>query len=183
MKLPTRHAFAGFLVGLVAGLGVAGAAAIYLTAAPLPFVNKVQPSTENITPVAQDPNKPLFSAHIPTAAAGAGPDAAAVGTAAPVVEAPAPAGAAAAAGAPAAGGADDSRFLLQVGAYKSSEDADAARARLALIGLDGKVTQVQSDGTTVFRVRLGPYGKLDDLDGIRRTLADNGIEAQLVHQK
>jgi cell division protein FtsN len=73
--------------------------------------------------------------------------------------------------------------MLQVGAYKSAEDADAARARLALLGLDAKVSDIQSEGSTVYRVRLGPYGKLDDLDGIRRTLADNGIDAQLVHQK
>jgi cell division protein FtsN len=33
----------------------------------------------------------------------------------------------------------------------------------------------------LYRVRLGPYRELDDLSGIRRTLSENGIEAQVVH--
>ena len=193
----------GFLAGLVAGLGIAAAAALYLTSAPLPFVNKVQPSTENVTPDTGDPNRSLFSPHIPTAPAAAA-GAAALAETQPKIAATAaaPAGGAqpeAAAGAAppatpalAAPGAanppateqasaDGGRLMLQVGAYKTADDADAARARLALLGLDAQVTQVQADGTTLYRVRLGPYGQLDDLNGIRRTLSENGMEPQLVH--
>ena len=86
---------------------------------------------------------------------------------------------------PAAAGAapdEGARLMLQAGAYKSAQDADGMRARLALLGLDAKVSTYQQDGATVlYRVRLGPYGGLDDLSGIRRTLAENGIEAQVVH--
>ena len=53
----------GFIVGLVVGLGVAVAVALYITNAPVPFVNKVRPASENINPGAggqlPDPNKPL----------------------------------------------------------------------------------------------------------------------------
>jgi cell division protein FtsN len=176
----------GFLAGLVLGLGIAAAAAIYITAAPLPFVNRVQPSTENVTPDAGDPNRSLFSPHIPSAApsAPAAADAAKPGAGAAADAVPAnPPPAAAPEGAPAAEAAGEAgvRLMLQVGAYKSAEDADAARARLALLGLDGKVTEVQVDGKTLYRVRLGPYGQLDDLNGIRRTLSENGMEPQLVH--
>ncbi|SPE31774.1 Cell division protein (fragment) [Burkholderiales bacterium] len=71
--------------------------------------------------------------------------------------------------------------MLQVGAFRSADDADAVRARLALLGLDGKVFAVLAEGTTLYRVRLGPYGQLDDLNGIRRTLSENGMEPQIVH--
>jgi cell division protein FtsN len=200
----------GFLAGLVTGLAAAAIAAVYLTNAPLPFVNKVQPSTENITPDATDPNRPLFSAHIPDAPAGptANPHTEDAGVANAAAPAPPPIASAPAPRTPAAGeapalapppasnpskpaessaaatvGDANGRLMLQVGAYKSPQDADAARARLALLGLDAKVTEVTADNVTLYRVRLGPYGQLDDLNGIRRTLSENGMEPQLVHAR
>jgi len=185
----------GFLAGLVLGLGIAAGAAIYLTKAPLPFVNKVQRSTENVTPDPVDPNHALYSPHIPNAVAPpAGAPAPVPVPVEPAAGGPAAAPAAGAAGpvdggASAAAGPADApappggRLMLQVGAYKNIDDADAARARLALLGLDGKVTEVQLDGATLYRVRLGPYGQLDDLNGIRRTLSENGMEPQLVHAR
>src|SRR5450631_1275016 len=175
----------GFLAGLVTGLVIAVVIALYLTNSPVPFVNKVQRSTENITPDTADPNHSLFSPQIPSpsaeqagravpsapaaaetrSATGAPPGAAAApGTAAPGNAAGAGVSANDAAGNPASDGGN--RQMLQVGAYKSGDDADAVRARLALLGLDAKVTAVQSDGATLYRVRLGPYGALDDLNGI-----------------
>jgi cell division protein FtsN len=183
----------GFFAGLVLGLGIAALTAVYLTKAPLPFVNKVQRSTENVTPDSGDPNRSLFSPHIPTAQAPSGTGAATPAeVAGNVGVSPLPSGPAASPGAapqaadPGAANQDATaetggRLMLQVGAYKSADDADVARARLALLGLDAKVTEVQSDGTTLYRVRLGPYGRLDDLNGIRRTLSENGMEPQLVH--
>lgn len=176
MSARKPQALLGFLAGLVTGLAISGGAALYLTLAPLPFINKVQPSTEKVTPVPGDPNKSLYSPHIPSAAPADTPAAAAPG--APAVPASAAPGAQ-----PEAQAAESGKLFLQVGAYKSTSDADAARARLALLGLDGKITEVQSDGASLYRVRLGPYGKLDDLDGIRKTLSENGIEAQLIHHQ
>ena len=53
----------GFILGLVLGLGIAVAVALYITNAPVPFVNKVRPASENVNPSAggqlPDPNKPL----------------------------------------------------------------------------------------------------------------------------
>jgi cell division protein FtsN len=196
LRIPTT--LYGFLAGLVSGLFIAATAAVILTRAPLPFINRVTPSTENVTPDAGDPNRSLFSPHIPGPAPAADAAPTPPPAAAPAATPPAGGGAGAAsgagpgapavpgamgAGAAAAAEAADSgpRLMLQVGAFKSSEDADAARARLALLGLDAKVTEVQVEGKTLYRVRLGPYGQLDDLNGIRRTLSENGMEPQLVH--
>ncbi len=186
----------GFLAGLISGLAICAVLALYLTHAPVPFVNKVQQATENVTPESVDPNRPLFSPQIPSAQ----PDAASASTApaapggaqgpgaasAPPASAPPeppPIAAAPTPGAATETSADagTSRVMLQVGAFRSADDADAVRARLALLGLDGKVFAVTADGATLYRVRLGPYGQLDDLNGIRRTLSDNGMEAQVVH--
>ena len=180
----------GFAGGLVAGLAISVAIALYLTHSPVPFINKVQRSTENITPEPGDPNKSLFSPQIPTAQPGeAGralppPADARDGGAGAVGSTPVP-GTPAAAPAPvpdtAVQGDGGPRLMLQVGAFRNADDADAIRARLALLGLDAKVTTVQVDGNTLYRVRLGPYGQLDDLNGIQRTLSENGMEPQIVH--
>jgi len=181
----------GFVAGLVLGLGVAVAVAIYITRAPAPLVNKVKPPSESVNPAAAngelpDPNKPLYAApHADPAVAAAAAAASAAVTAKPSPGAasaslvPASASSVGARGAD-AGIADTNRFLLQAGAYRSADDADAVRARLAMLGLDAKVVPRDQDGSTLYRVRLGPYGRVEELDKIRQVLATNGIDVQVV---
>jgi cell division protein FtsN len=179
------RAVSGFVVGLLFGIGLSAVAAFYITHSPVPFVNKVQRPTENVNPGAggqlPDPNKPLYSnrAAIPVAPPATAPGAE---EKPPAAAAAAPAPAAPAATAPAATADASGRVMLQTGAFKSAQDADAMRARLALLGLDARVSQVTQDAgaTVLYRVRIGPYRELDDLSGIRRTLSENGIEAQVV---
>ena len=173
----------GFVAGVVAGVAASTAVALYITKAPVPFVNKVQRPTANVDPGAggqlPDPNKPLFANRAVVPVAPAEHPAAPAGAAEDAKTAPPAGGAPAAAPAP----SDTARVMLQTGAFKAEQDADAMRARLALLGLDARVYQVVQDGgaTVLYRVRIGPYRELDDLSGIKRTLAENGIEAQVVH--
>ena len=39
------------------------------------------------------------------------------------------------------------------------------------------------NGVTFYRVRVGPYGQLDDMNKARTRLAENGIEASVVRQR
>lgn len=169
----------GLIVGLCVGLAIAAIAAVYITNAPVPFVNKVQRPTENIQPGADgklpDPNKPLYA---PPPAPPKPAESAKVEP--PPAVAPAPAKDAKTA-APTAD--EGTRFQLQAGAFRTPEDADAMRARLALMGLDARVFPIEQAGTTLYRVRLGPYGQIDDVNRTRKMLADNGIEAQVIRLK
>jgi cell division protein FtsN len=166
----------GFITGLVIGLGIAVAVALHITNAPVPFVTKVRPASESVNPAtAGDPNKPLYpqapakSAAVPPKGdpatdPKAAPPPPEKGVATAVVD-------------------DGSRFLLQAGAFKSPDDADAMRARLALLGFDSKIFPREQGGTTLYRVRLGPYGNLDDVNRIRKAMAENGIDVQLIRLK
>lgn len=170
----------GFILGLVIGLGIATAVALYITNAPVPFVTKVRPSSEAVNPAtAGDPNKPLFP---PTPAVKGGTPSAEpprVDAATDPKAAPPPAEKG-----PSAAAVDDgSRFLLQAGAFKSPDDADAMRARLALLGFDSKIFPREQDGSTLYRVRLGPYGNIEDVNRIRKTMVENGIDVQLIRLK
>jgi cell division protein FtsN len=167
----------GFIVGLVVGLAIAVAIALYITNAPVPFVSKVKPASENVNPAVggalPDPNKSLYGTTQPKAVTETAKiDPATDPKAAPPKEKGAPPPV-----------EDGSRFLLQAGAFKTPDDADAMRARLALLGFDAKVFPREQDGTTLYRVRLGPYGNLDDVNRIRKTMAENGIDVQLIRLK
>ncbi len=174
----------GFVLGLVIGLGIAVGVALYITNAPVPFVTKVRPASESVNPAtAGDPNKPLFGPQPAAKGAPAAPAAEPPKTNAatdPKAAPPPPEKGPAAASAPAD---DGSRFLLQAGAFRSPDDADAMRARLALLGFDSKVFPREQDGTTLYRVRLGPYGNLEDVNRIRKTMVENGIDVQLIRLK
>ncbi len=72
-------------------------------------------------------------------------------------------------------------YYLQAGSFQSPVDADNQKAKLAVIGLDSSIEPANvPDKGVWYRVRLGPYTRVDDINRVRQTLAQNGIEANLV---
>ena len=67
------------------------------------------------------------------------------------------------------------RYLLQAGAFRDLRDADAVKARIALAGLQARVESADVNGTTMHRVRLGPYATARELEEAKRQLASNGV--------
>jgi len=72
---------------------------------------------------------------------------------------------------------DGDSYILQVGSFKTSEDADQMKARLALSGVVATVQTVTVNDATWHRVRVGPVQGARQADEIRRRLQDNGIES------
>jgi len=270
--------FAGLLAGILIGLGTALSVAIFVTKAPVPFLNKASRAPERAldpkTPeAAPDPNKPLFSRNRADPAAAAppepsilfpGPDRNAptsterqasepevettpfpgpssspssgmparaaggsVGSAqmpptvlAPAAQAPSPApnpparasvpaqgvaamppttaaapvsaptqaaapapspsGSSGASGTSAANGASGEGYVLQAGAFRSVEDAEAMRGRLALLGFEARVIGSEVNGLAVQRVRIGPFARMDDMTRARTKLTESGFEVSVV---
>jgi len=48
------------------------------------------------------------------------------------------------------------------------------------MGLEGKLSEREQSGRTVYRVRLGPFDKRIDAEAAKERLTDAGIEAALV---
>jgi len=72
-------------------------------------------------------------------------------------------------------------YLIQAGSFPNPADADNLKAKLAFIGLEATIEPATiPDKGTWYRVRLGPYSRLDDINRVRATLSQNGIEASLV---
>lgn len=198
----------GLIIGALVGLGAALAVAVYVTKVPIPFLNKNQ--TRNAeTDAAEAKNNKNWDPNVPLAgknpAKSAPPASAAVDTVpAPL---PSPVASSATAGKPkvsadplgdlarakseakpdvkpdaasTTGGADPFSYFIQVGAFRTPEDAEQQRAKLSLMGFQAKVTEREQSGRTVFRVRLGPFDKKDEADRAKEKLESQSIETALV---
>ena len=79
-----------------------------------------------------------------------------------------------------ASGVDPFSYFIQVGAFRTPEDAEQQRAKLSLMGFQAKVTEREQYGRTVYRVRLGPFDKKDEADRTKEKLDGNAVETALV---
>ena len=192
----------GMFVGLLIGLAVALGIALFLNKTPIPFMSRDRPLAEEGKPAA---GKPPAIAGLPQG----GPAEAKAPVPKPAAKAAdkprfdfykiLPWGeepvsdrelrerlraAAAAKSAPAAAPASQDVYFIQAGAFQNPADADNQKARLAILGFESNVepTNIPDKGT-FYRVRMGPYTKIDELNKVRQALAQNGIDANLVKLK
>jgi len=75
------------------------------------------------------------------------------------------------------------RYLIQAGAFKGQEEAEALKARIAMTGEIARVETAQIDGNLIYRVRLGPYPTASGLAVAKQALASHGIAAQAIRAK
>jgi cell division protein FtsN len=72
-------------------------------------------------------------------------------------------------------------YLLQAGSFRSQQQADQLRAKLALLGLETSLQTVSINSTQAWhRVRVGPFNNLTDLNEARSLLKKNGVDAILI---
>jgi cell division protein FtsN len=71
-------------------------------------------------------------------------------------------------------------YFVQAGAYSRNEDAEQQRARLAMLGVDSRLTEREQGGRMVYRVRIGPFERREDAESTRERLSDSGVDAALV---
>ena len=180
----------GVFVGLVVGLGIALGVAFYLNKTPIPFLSK-KPSTKDAAAdsaakapaisglptqpavAAKSPEKPKFDFYkiLP-------------GGEEPVSDKDLKAAAKAAAAAKGQQELGKDVYFIQAGSFQNPADADNQKARLAILGIESSVEPADiPDKGTRYRVRLGPFAKLEDLNRVRATLAQNGIDASMVKIK
>jgi cell division protein FtsN len=209
MKKQRGGTILGFVMGVVVGLGAALAVAVYVTKVPIPFLNKGQGRSADQDAVESkrnkdwDPNSPLYGKNPVRPVLPAAPEAGPLLPAPAPVAKPAPeAGAAPAAVAPPAvvakppvsadplgdlararagsASAEPFSYFVQVGAFRTAEDAESQRAKLSLGGVQAKVSEREQAGRVVFRVRVGPFERKEDADKTKERLEAAGMETALV---
>jgi cell division protein FtsN len=69
-------------------------------------------------------------------------------------------------------------YFLQAGAFQNAADADNMKARLALMGMEASIqTAAIPDKGMLHRVRVGPFGSVDELNKVKTALKENGVQA------
>jgi cell division protein FtsN len=189
----------GLFIGLVIGVLIAAGVVWYIHKTPPPFTNKGQPSPTTAPlppgtahapmalpgkpgdPVPQNGDKPRFDFYkILPGNAEAIPDPK------PADAKPADARSSEPKQAEGAKGKDEKDALLkepvylQTGSFQNAGDADNQKAKLALMGAEASIQQVMLQDKVWYRVRLGPFKKMDDVNSMRSDLAKQGMEANVV---
>jgi cell division protein FtsN len=187
----------GIIIGLVIGLSIAVVVALVINKASTPFTNKNGKSDKADLPVTQmqDPNKPLYGNKdavslaakevAASKAAEAAKPADALAAAASAATAPASTAATPAVPAPTTASkpeASDDKYIyfLQIGAFKEVADAESARAKLALVGVEAAVSEKAGENGVLHRVRVGPFDSFDAMNKMRAKLSENSVETAIV---
>lgn len=192
--------FIGIIIGLLLGIGLALGLAIWLNRANNPFVEKSRPvdalptipAKPVTTPAASqaqpaskgDGEKPRFEFYqILPGEKGAKPDTLVPPKPAePVAHAaPEPKQAAKPDAKLDVKPASNEVFYLQAGAFQNPTDAENMKAKVAFAGFEAMVRPVNlPDKGTLYRVRLGPYKSLDEVNRIKAALSQGDVAAAVV---
>lgn len=172
----------GFILGLGVGLGIAFVIAFYLSKntpqerpgmrapnLPLNIIKPTPPPAEGETTVPTEPvdlNKPLQG----KSSTNSGPD--------PISDLLNSKKSTETLSVPA--GKSDAQYYLQIGAFVKRADADAQKATLAMQGIQVLLSEVTSEGNTLWRVRIGPYGSSEETNSMRDKLNVMGIKPTLI---
>lgn len=71
-------------------------------------------------------------------------------------------------------------YILQAGAFGDAGQAEAVKAKIAMLGLNARVESADVGGKMVYRVRMGPYATASDLAGAKSKLSGGGLAAVAV---
>jgi len=189
--------FVGIIIGLLLGIGLALGLAIWLNRANNPFIEKSRP-VEALPTIPARPSAPPAT---PPVSAGEAdkprfefyqilPGEKGVRTDAPPPPKTAEPATRSAPESKPAGRLDAKAdvkpassevFYLQAGAFQSQSDAENMKAKVAFAGFEAMLRPVNlPDKGTLYRVRLGPFKSLDEVNRIKATLSQGGIAAAVV---
>ena len=71
-------------------------------------------------------------------------------------------------------------YVLQVGSFKSSEEADSLKAQLALMGVETNIEVVKVNTINWHRVRIGPSKDIDQLQSTQKRLRLKNMDSILL---
>jgi len=79
-----------------------------------------------------------------------------------------------------ANGIDAFMFYVQAGAFRTHDEADTQKGKLALAGFDTTLSERDQGGKTVYRVRVGPLNTKDEADKIQQKLIALKVDSVVV---
>ncbi|MFZ2737189.1 MAG: SPOR domain-containing protein [Burkholderiaceae bacterium] len=195
MKQQRGGTFIGFVVGLLVGLAVALAVAVYITKVPIPFLNKGQSRSADQDAAESQKNKDwdvnalIYGKNpVKPAEPAVKPEVKPEEGTLPAIKPEAKLEVKPAVSADPLGDlardrsavAEPFNYFVQVGAFRTAEDAESQRAKLSLAGVEAKVSEREQSGRAVFRVRVGPFDKKEAAEKAKDKLEATGLDTALV---
>jgi cell division protein FtsN len=68
-------------------------------------------------------------------------------------------------------------IVLQAGSFKSQDQAEKLKGRLAMYGVGAKIQRFTAEDETWYRVRIGPIDTVEEYENVRAKLEDADIDA------
>ena len=193
---------AGLIIGLIIGLLIAVGIAMTIMKTPLPFIDKIGKPLQSGGDLG-DPNKSLQGSARESRDTASNNGESSTAPPPPVVEPKrSPSSASSSAPTPPAtppanprqnekpvtsaapesssAGSSGFTYYLQAGAFRERQDAEATKARLALMGVAATIAERKSELGTLYRVRVGPFDDVEGMNRARVRLSDNGVDAAVV---
>lgn len=73
------------------------------------------------------------------------------------------------------------KYFLQAGSFQNPDDADNMKAKLAMLGVEAAVQTAEVPQRGLWhRVRVGPFSNVDEMNRIRASLQQNGVQTNPV---
>jgi cell division protein FtsN len=175
----------GLLIGLVLGVTLSAAVALYVSHMPSPFVaHSTQSSTAPDKPVAEMPDISRQGLMNPSPVISGAPSPPSQtpdsGDARPPAQTEAAPPAQEAVVPPKSSDASAVTYFVQTGAFAKESEADNQRANLALMGVDATVLSPEAGDKSLYRVRVGPIISVDEVRTLVATLKNNGISTNII---
>jgi len=74
----------------------------------------------------------------------------------------------------------ETTYVIQAGAYVNVNDAESQRAKLAIMGVDARVSVTEKDGVKYYRVRSAPFRDRAPAQATAKRLTQAGVENTLI---
>jgi cell division protein FtsN len=181
LKSEDGNILLGMALGLVIGLGIALAAAYFIEKNPpaeksnvrapeIPLISKVSPDG-SVTSEAQDPNMPMQGKQKPSDSQGVSSNLpSSVDTQG--------------SSSPALSQEPETKskvtYYIQVGSFSDRTGAESNKAQLAMQGMQAKISESKKDDQPIWRVRLGPYTSLQDMEDDKNSLENAGMAYSVI---
>ena len=68
-------------------------------------------------------------------------------------------------------------YFIQVGSFINQTDAEKLKAQMLQIKIPAKLEMIQVDNSTWFRVKVGPYSTLNDVEKVRHYLKTHRVDS------
>ena len=166
----------GAMLGVLVGCIACAALALFITNAPIPFVEKVQKQSTPVDAAAldgKDPNTALYDSSTPADDALSAIKTVEAPTAHQRADEPVNA----------AEQSTGESYSIQAGAFRNAKDAEKIRTELAFIALEADVVKSTDAGITLYRVFLGPFDTAREANELQQRLTSNGFDAMVIKNK